>query len=237
MQRATREVDAAGYLIRYVWVRNAKRIHTHLIMDEKDGLQLRAPLWMSAEEADALVARSRRWVQGALARRAFADSKKATLSDGAQLPFFGVELTLQVRAANRLSISLRGDQLVVATPDLSEEVLRHGLEAWYRAQARSRLWERLLELGGPHDLLPTGISIRAQRTRWGSCSSSGRINLNWRLMLLPMRLVDYVLTHELCHLSHMNHGSAFWHLVRQLMPDFEQREHEVNRIRGAELPL
>lgn len=67
------------------------------------------------------------------------------------------------------------------------------------------------------------ISIRDQRTRWGSCSLKGNLNFNWKLVLLPEELADYVIVHELCHRIYMNHSSDFWKLVERELPDYRQR--------------
>lgn len=92
--------------------------------------------------------------------------------------------------------------------------------AWDRAKRELPL--RLLELAAPHGLRVSRVSIRNQRWRWGSCSPSGHICLNWRLVTMPEWVRDYVLVHELMHLKRMDHSRTFWRLVAQACPDYEQ---------------
>jgi predicted metal-dependent hydrolase len=90
------------------------------------------------------------------------------------------------------------------------------------AQARRELPPRLLELAAQHGLTVSRISIRNQRWRWGSCSRSGHICLNWRLVTMPPTVRDYVLLHELMHLKRMDHSPKFWKLVAAVCPDYQE---------------
>jgi len=99
-----------------------------------------------------------------------------------------------------------------------------------REQARRELPARLMELAAAHGLTVTRVSIRNQRWRWGSCSRSGHICLNWRLVTMPAPVRDYVLIHELMHLKRMDHSPAFWKLVATGCPDYRaQRAWLRNR--------
>ena len=99
-----------------------------------------------------------------------------------------------------------------------------------REQARRELPARLMELAAAHGLTVTRVSIRNQRWRWGSCSRSGHICLNWRLVTMPAPVRDYVLIHELMHLKRMDHSPAFWKLVAAACPDYRaQRAWLRNR--------
>ena len=89
-------------------------------------------------------------------------------------------------------------------------------------RARRELPTRLLELATAHNLTVAGISVRNQRWRWGSCSRTGLICLNWRLVRMPDRIRDYVMIHELMHLRQMNHSPKFWRLVEQACPDYRE---------------
>ncbi len=90
-----------------------------------------------------------------------------------------------------------------------------------RAKASRELPDRLRALAAEHRLTASRVSVRNQRWRWGSCSPSGHICLNWRLMLMPERVRDYVLLHELMHLKRLDHSPRFWKLVAAACPDYQ----------------
>ena len=98
-----------------------------------------------------------------------------------------------------------------------------------REQARRELPPRLLELAAQHALTVTRISIRNQRSRWGSCSRSGHICLNWRLVQMPAMVRDYVLIHELMHLKRMDHSPKFWKLVAAACPQYREARRWLAR--------
>lgn len=96
------------------------------------------------------------------------------------------------------------------------------LEKKYRQAAKQYIYERVeyyLPLTGGHY---SSIRIGDQKTRWGSCSSNKTLSFSWRLMLAPPRVLDYVVVHELCHLTHMNHSKEFWTLVASVDPDYKE---------------
>jgi len=102
---------------------------------------------------------------------------------------------------------------------------RAALEARYRQAARDYIPVRVAHYEKILGVTHTAIRIRDQKTRWGSCSAKGNLNFNWRLMLAPPRVLDYVVVHELCHRKEMNHSPAFWDIVKQVLPDYmEQRK-------------
>lgn len=126
-----------------------------------------------------------------------------------------------------------GGRLIVAVPDPEA---RHLLRRWLSDRARYFLAGRVEAVAEETGLRPAGLSIRRQRTRWGSCTAGGRINLNCAALFLSAALIDYLIVHELCHLRHMNHSRRFWALVESFIPDFRHREDELadswNRVPG-----
>jgi len=100
--------------------------------------------------------------------------------------------------------------------------------AW-RARAREVLPARLYELAERHGCAVAAVRIRSQKTRWGSCGRNGHISLNWRLMLMPEWVRDYVLIHELMHLKRMDHSPKFWRHVEAACPDYRTARHWLRR--------
>ena len=108
------------------------------------------------------------------------------------------------------------------TNDQPKDAATAALEKRYRDAAKEYIPKRVeyyhALTGGDYQK----ITIRDQKTRWGSCSSNGTLSFNYRLMLAPPRVLDYVVVHELCHLTHMNHSTAFWEMVASILPDYKE---------------
>jgi len=98
-----------------------------------------------------------------------------------------------------------------------------GLEAVYRKKARKQLEDRAAYYAGLMGVTYNRITVRAAKTRWGSCSARGNLNFHWKLILMPPEVLDYVVVHELAHRREMNHSSRFWAEVERIMPDYKRR--------------
>ncbi|MDD5397094.1 MAG: M48 family metallopeptidase [Candidatus Moranbacteria bacterium] len=101
---------------------------------------------------------------------------------------------------------------------------RHDQEEYLKLKetAREMVARRLEKYAEFYGLQYNGVAIRNQKTRWGSCSSKGNLNFNYKILLLPQRHADYIIVHELCHLKEFNHGKCFWNLVSQTIPEYER---------------
>lgn len=124
-------------------------------------------------------------------------------------------------------------------PELTPEQAL-ALEKRYRAAAKTYIPQRAAWYAENYRHLIrhgySSVSIRDQKTRWGSCSSRGTLSFNWRLMLAPPGILDYVIVHELCHLEHMDHSKAFWQCVETILPDYRERRKWLKE-HGHELKL
>ena len=115
------------------------------------------------------------------------------------------------------------DELLILEISQTEnkDKIKSFLKNWYISKAGELLVERIRIYSSVVGLSPKKVAIKEQKTRWGSCSSKGNINLNWKLVMAPLPVVDYVVIHELCHMKEMNHSGRFWGLVEAAMPDYK----------------
>ena len=149
--------------------------------------------------------------------------------------YLGRQYRLKVVQHVQESVKLTRGFIIVQTHQPKKPEITHGLlENWYRDQARVTLPERVeacLDLFTiPEEFRPKGLIIRQTRQRWGSMSPAGRLLLNRRLVQAPVDTIDYVITHELCHMAEPHHGVAFFELLEKVMPDWEYRKQKLERV-------
>ncbi|MCX6004118.1 MAG: SprT family zinc-dependent metalloprotease, partial [Chloroflexi bacterium] len=138
---------------------------------------------------------------------------------GDRLPFMGKTIEIAVAQGNGKSpaVELKGSKLIISS-DSAKPDIAGLLETWYRRQAAITLKQKADDFSTMLGLTYRKLLIRGQRTRWGSCSRLGNLTLNWKLLLAPEPVIDYVIIHELCHRKHMNHSKKFWDLVAKYCP-------------------
>ena len=126
----------------------------------------------------------------------------------------------EVVVERRPTSEVTEDELRLAQHHVTQTSIRQALESLYRRKARERFEARAEHFATQMDVEYEEIEIRNQRTKWGSCSSSGTLGLNWRLMMAPPEIIDYVVVHELAHLQEPNHTKGFWRFVGEYDPDY-----------------
>lgn len=200
-------------------VRRAKR---YILRVRPDGsLRVTIPRGGSRAEALRFIERHLHWV---LEERLRINERHAPVrwTEGSTILFAGEPVRLDVQRVGSVKRIVLGGRTIDIRG--AEEDLRPPLEAALRAIAQETLVPRLHELAAEHGLCVARVTIRNQRTRWGSCSRNGAIALNFRLVQMPPSVSDYVLIHELMHLKEQNHGRRFWRHVAAACPDFRAAE-------------
>ncbi|MGO9791948.1 MAG: M48 family metallopeptidase [Solirubrobacteraceae bacterium] len=150
---------------------------------------------------------------------------------GHTVPYLGATLSL-IPEPGRARVHRRADSLLV--PAGVDRI--PALERWYRRAARAEIAPRLDHACAQSGTAYTKLTIRAQRTRWASCSRTGAMSFNWRLLLAPEPILDYVVWHEVCHLDVMDHSPGFWALLGSRCPDCRSHAKWL-RQHGATLVL
>lgn len=153
---------------------------------------------------------------------------------GETFRYIGRQYRLKVVPHVQAGVKLKGGYLVVQTHQpMNASVTRELVERWYRQKAVERFAERLEEnlqrFAKPEAFRPTGLIIRTLSQRWGSMSRASRLMLNTRLIEAPMDAIDYVITHELCHIAEAHHGPKFIALLDQVLPDWRRRKEKLEQ--------
>ncbi|HTY58190.1 MAG TPA: SprT family zinc-dependent metalloprotease [Bacteroidota bacterium] len=154
-----------------------------------------------------------------------------SVGDGSRILFLGTERTISVLREQRRRplITLDESRIVIRLTPESPEDVRPLLSRWMRARAETIIPLRVDELNEPWRFRYSAVTVRNQRTRWGSCSRRGALSFNWRLVILPTEVADYLICHELAHLKHLDHSHRFWKLVETLCPSYRQSERWLRK--------
>jgi predicted metal-dependent hydrolase len=241
-----RDCEVRGGPIAYTVRVSARARRVRLVM-KSGGLEVVVPPGFSQRRIPELLESRRQWIERTAKRteahRLRLESDPARLPDRIALPAVGEEWLVEYRAPQGARArgsgacvrELAGHRLAVTGDPRDFEDCKQALGRWLARRARAELEPRLAELAERHGFVYQRVSIRQQKTRWGSCSRQGSISLNARLLLMPRAAADYVLLHELCHTVRMDHSQRFWMLVERHDPDYKAHKKLV-RISARALP-
>jgi len=210
------------------------------------GLTVSAPRWASLREVEAAIVEKQRWITSKLeqwqSERGRRDATAHRLVDGTLLPYLGQTMALRLRGGAEENTVMRsgadGPELCLPLdPASAETEVRSALQAWITGEAQRVLKERIELLAARGQVRPRSWKLSCARTRWGSCNEDGHIRLSWRLVFFPLDVIDYVVAHELAHLTALDHGPRFWREVERLLPRYEAARARIKGEEMARLPL
>jgi predicted metal-dependent hydrolase len=232
-----RKTTLDGQAISYFVKRSANAKHIRLQVKSETGLTVVIPNSYNARYIPDLLKAKKEWVLSKLAKYSQFQSHKVEneLKSGDTLPYFGrdLEVVMQQDHGSGDSARLERNKLVVVLRTANGR-LDLVLKRWYQVQAAEIIRVKVEKTGARFGLTYNRITVRGQKTRWGSCSHKGNLSFNWKLIMAPEPVIDYVIIHELAHLQEMNHTKRFWGLVAARCPQW--REHRKwLRDHGAEL--
>ena len=215
-----------GQEVEYAFRRSRRARHVHFEINACTGLVVVVPQRCSASSVPALMEGKKHWILKNIDRYTGYEHpfENGHLQQGDNIPYLGrdLEIVFSIDHADTDGVILDDDRLLLQSKQLDNGTAAQTIKQWLRDQAKMFIPGRVDELASRLGLTYNRVSIRGQKSRWGSCSSKKNINLNWKLIMTPPHIIDYTIVHELLHLRQMNHSKAFWNLVAEYYPQWRE---------------
>jgi predicted metal-dependent hydrolase len=218
--------------VRYLPSIRARRVRIQVKADQ--GVTVVVPPGVTFDQAEGFLLAKKEWVRKAVGKYAGLLAQQTVFRPGLEFAIRNYRLRMVTLKGGLLRNWLEKDELVVAFPEgvpaedpRVQDFTRRAVERLLRLEAITYLPDRTAELAGKHQLTFAKVSVRNNRTRWGSCSSNGNISLNIHLMRLPDALIDYIILHELVHTIHRNHGPGFHNQLELVYPGHRAAEKMI----------
>jgi len=190
-----------------------------LVIDNEANLVVRAPRAMRDDSIADFVKRKRRWINEKRKQVDVFGEKhsKVEVQTGESIMYMGNSYAFVQDDVDEVMIS--GNEILVP-----QEFSLDDMSAWLKEEAKRIISERALRYASIMGVVPGEIKLSEAKARWGSCSAKNNLNFAWRLVMCPLSVIDYVVVHELSHITYKNHSPAFWARVKTLLPDYEDRQ-------------
>jgi predicted metal-dependent hydrolase len=225
-----RTTELAGTQIAYTLRRSSKRRSIGLYIDDR-GLTVAMPLRASEKWLHSVLRDKAQWIVEKLDGWQARKPAPQSWVDGQVVRFIGEPLALRVVASlfDAPPLLHRRQLFVHVTDSANQPVIEQAVMQWYRHEAEVLFRQRVAHYAAVMTVSPTSVKLSSARTQWGCCTARGNVHLNWQLIKMPLRLIDYVVVHELAHLVELNHSDAFWRVVKSACPDYAGRRKELRQ--------
>lgn len=235
--RKNDSVKACGRNIDYEIVYSKRRKSAAIVVRPDMKVEFRAPPGLDPETIRTMVRKKASWVlkklDGFEVKRNRNPEKRYV--EGEKFLYLGEEYPLKISFGGRvLSVGLEGRVLEVVIPDgvsesLNPALVKEAVWQWYLGCANEKVGELVEFYSEKMGISPPSFKVKYQKSRWGSCSASNVLRINFQLMMAPPEQLEYVVVHELCHVKEKNHSKKFWALVEELMPDYMVHRKELKK--------
>ena len=215
-------------------IRRSQRVANARIVVKPGQVEIVAPWQIPEHKLHQFVAAKQQWVTKALLKMAGSSPQQGGFvpSDykaGANINYLGSAYPLTLKPSKLKRVKIEFEDTYIAhvpltmSPDEQSDEIKAALIRWMKTQTR-QLVEQIVETHAvKKQLFPRSITVKTQKSRWGSCGIHNDININWLLLMSPKEVLEYVVVHELCHIKVKNHSSQFWALVGEHLPDYKSR--------------
>lgn len=215
-------IERGGFIAEVI---RTHRTKSASIKIDEGAVSVVVPRDLPTDRIEKLLTDKRRWIKEKLYIQ---DQARPTTSkefvSGESLPYLGRNYRLKVERGSYQPAKLARGCLVVTVPMGMDDpsIVRNAVVRWYRARAIERFNDKSKRYTEVVGETPKSVGIKTFKSRWGSCSVDGEVLFNWKVVMAPNRVVDYVVVHELCHLIHHDHSKDFWKAVERIMPDYQE---------------
>ncbi len=214
---------------------NRKKTASIKIVD--GSVQVIVPRKLSNARVAELIEKRTPWIRQKLRQQSeTVVLKPKEYVSGESFTHLGRNYRLKLVSGGLREVRLKGGYLELGVSKGTKDGdIRNALVRWYEEHAIERLTEKTVRYAKIMDVAPNSIVARDYKSRWGSCSPQGDISYNWRIIIAPHHIVDYVVVHELCHMQHPNHSPAYWNSVKRVMLDYKEsrqwlKDHSASLI-------
>ena len=224
----TDSVQLPDITFSYRVIRSKRRTKSISIKIDNLGITVRVPQYTNSADIKELLIRKSPWISKRLNRIQQLLSTAPTplhFTESEFITYLGKQYPIK-RTLSLTSLQFQEGSFVLPM-DLERDIVHQQLTDWYIQQAKVFIPTRVEIYAQSFGLPVPKILIRNQKKRWGSCNYKGELRFNWRIIIAPLELLDYVVAHELCHLEHFNHSPAFWQRLQEIMPDCQIRRKEL----------
>ncbi len=207
-------------------IRSKARKKTIAIKIEDNIVSIYAPAHTPQTHIDKLLAARATWIEKKCAEQAARPKPIAhTYENGDAFLFCGTSYELDIHPTYKAHIELIDDKLCIKPPAKHNPLtIRRKIETWYRAQAAEILHKRTHQHAARIGVQPHSITVKYYKSRWGACAQNGALFYNWRIIMAPLFIIDYIIIHELCHMLEHNHTARFWQHVAKFYPAHKQAQ-------------
>tara|TARA_B100000029_G_C17411505_1_gene900914 strand:- start:275 stop:991 length:717 start_codon:yes stop_codon:yes gene_type:complete len=205
-------------------IRSKKRWRTINIKIKNETVEICCPFFTSTRKINLLIEEKFSWIQKKLSENRNLNKKKNKLRLLKKIFFKGKSISVKMKLDNFDRVLLQEKSLLVTLKNDSCDYKKKLIEKWMKNESTIYLNCRLKSLALKHSIKYKSLEIKKYRSRWGSCSSSSDIKLNWKLIMLPLKVIDYVIVHELAHVIEPNHSKSFWSLVHKMYPKYKKSD-------------
>jgi len=220
-------VKLLGRTVEYIIRVSNRAKYLRLQVGGDTGLVVITPKGFELRNVEDILYKRQNWILDKLdyTTQVVENKKKYQKENGGRIFYGGLAYEVETRVEARINpdVVFEDGKMIVIIPEEDRQVfdVRIFLGYWFRYQARLLINKRVLILSEKLKLSYNNVFIKDQKTRWGSCSEQKNLNFNWRLVMAPLEVLDYVVVHELMHLLELNHSKKFWALVERECPDYK----------------